>query len=60
MPMSQLEIMAILDHPMTAKQIAVKANLPLQCAKGNLTRMRKNRLVVVNGKIHRDFLWEKI
>lgn len=56
--MSQLEILSILDHPMTAKEIAESANLPLQCAKGNLGRMKNKRSVVVCGKIGKQFIYE--
>ena len=55
--MSQTEIYAILDHPMTAKQIARAVKLPTQTTKGNLTRMRKNQSVAVVGQINRELIY---
>jgi hypothetical protein len=55
--MSQSEILSILDHPMTAKQIAEAAKLPLQCAKGNLVRMRYNHSVHVVGHVGKQLLY---
>lgn len=57
--MSQSEILSILDHPMTAKEIAKAANLPLQCAKGNLTRMRYNHSIFVAGHLGKQLLYAK-
>ncbi len=55
--MSQSEILSILDHPMTAKQIAGAANLPVQCTKDNLCRMRKNKSVAICGKIGKQLVY---
>ena len=57
--MSQTEILSILDHPMTAKEISASANLPIQCTKDNLCRMRKNQSVVVYGKDGKQYVYER-
>ena len=55
--MTQSEILSILDHPMTAKEIANLAKLPLQTAKGNLVRMKKNGNVAVCGKNGKQLIY---
>lgn len=56
--MSQSEILSILSHPMTAKQIADIVKLPLQTTKGNLVRMKKNGNVAVCGKRGKQLIYE--
>ena len=58
--MSQAEILDILDHPMTAREIVkLLPDLHLTRAKNNLTAMRKNRTVKIVGKIGRAHIYER-
>jgi len=55
--MSQTEISIVLDHPMTAKEIAAVTRLPLGTAKCTLVRMRKNKGVAIAGKIGKELIY---
>ena len=52
--MSQLELLEVLTHPMTIKEIAAAAGIQLQRARDLMVFMRKNGRVTIAGKRGRE------
>lgn len=57
--MSQQEIITILDHPMTAREISLGSRRPLQGTKDNLQRMLRNGVVEVARTIGCEHVYQR-
>lgn len=58
--MSQSELLSVLTHPMTIKEIAAAAGLRLQAARDTMVFMRKNGRVGIVGKIGRERIYVRL
>ena len=52
--MSQSELLSVLTHPMTIKEVAAAAGIQLQRARDLMVFMRKNGRVIIAGKHGRE------
>ena len=58
--MSQSELLSVLTHPMTIKEIAAAAGIQLQRARDLMVFMRKNGSVAITGKSGRERIYARL